>query len=274
MKKTVLITGTSSGIGRAAAKEFASKGWNVIATMRNPGGEKELNQIENILVTQLDVEKEDTIKATIESGLRQFGKIDVLINNAGVGIFGVFEATPQQSIRNVFETNVFGTMQVIKAILPHFRAQKNGMIVNVSSSTGRFTFPLLSVYSASKFALEGFSESLSFELSAQNIKVKLIEPGIVDTNFDDTTQKNYTADPELTAYNDYMGKIIKIFSEGDTGERKVTAQEAAATIYNAVTDGTDRLRYVIGEDVKAMIDTRSSMSDHEYMNMMHERFAV
>src|SRR5690606_34271433 len=107
-----------------------------------------------------------------------------------------------------------------------------------------------------------------------NIKVKLIEPGIVDTNFDDTTQKNYTAHPKLTAYNDYMGKIIKIFSEGDTGERKVTAQEAAATIYNAVTDGTDRLRYVIGEDVKAMIDTRSSMSDHEYMNMMHERFAV
>ena len=180
----------------------------------------------------------------------------------------------QKSIQDVFETNVFGTMQVIKAILPHFRAQKNGMIVNVSSSTGRFTFPLLSVYSASKFALEGFSESLSFELSAQNIKVKLIEPGIVDTNFDDTTQKNYTADPKLTAYNDYMGKIIKIFSEGDTGERKVTAQEAAAVIYNAVTDGTDRLRYVIGEDVKAMIDTRSSMSDHEYMDMMHKRFAV
>ena len=274
MKKTVLITGTSSGIGRATAKEFAAQGWNVIATMRRPNQEKELNQIDNILVNELDLAKKDTIKAAIEGGIRQFGKIDVLINNAGVGVFGVFEATPQKSIRDVFETNVFGTMQVIKAILPHFRGQKNGIIVNVSSSTGRFTFPLLSVYSASKYALEGFSESLSFELSGQNIKVKLIEPGIVETNFDDTTQKNYTADPELTAYNDYMDKIIKIFSEGDPGERKVTAQEAATVIYDAVTDGSDRLRYVIGEDVKAMIDARSAMSDQEYMDMMHKRFAV
>ena len=274
MKKTVFITGASSGIGRAAAKKFAEKDWNVIATMRNPDKEKELNFINRVWVTTLDVEKADTINAAIENGIRQFGKIDVLINNAGQGIFGVFETAPEESIRKLFEVNFFGVLQVTRAILPHFREQKTGMIVNVSSSTGRFTFPLMSIYSASKYALEGFSESLSFELAAQNIKVKIIEPGMVDTNFDEATRNNYVADPNITAYNDYIDKVIRIFSSGDAGERKVTAEEAAAAIYDAVTDGSDTLRYIIGEDVKTMITARATMPDREYMEMMRKRFAV
>ena len=274
MKKTVFITGASSGIGRAAAKKFAEKDWNVIATMRNPDKEKELNFINRVWVTTLDVEKADTINAAIENGIRQFGKIDVLINNAGQGIFGVFETAPEKSIRKLFEVNFFGVLQVTRAILPYFREQKTGMIVNVSSSTGRFTFPLMSIYSASKYALEGFSESLSFELAAQNIKVKIIEPGMVDTNFDEATRNNYVADPNITAYNDYIDKVIRIFSSGDAGERKVTAEEAAAAIYDAVTDGSDTLRYIIGEDVKAMIAARATMPDREYMEMMRKRFAV
>ena len=274
MKKTVLITGASSGIGRATVKEFSEKGWNVIATMRNPDMGKELNFINKVWVTTLDVEKTDTISAAIENGIRQFGKIDVLINNAGQGIFGVFETTPEESIRKLFEVNFFGVLQVTRAILPHFREQKRGMIVNVSSSTGRFTLPLMSIYAASKYGLEGFSESLSFELAAQNIKVKIIEPSMVDTNFDEATRKNYVADPNITAYNDYIDKVIRIFSGGDAGERKVTAEEAAATIYDAVTDRSDTLRYIIGEDVKAMIAARSTMSDQEYMEMMRKKFAA
>lgn len=274
MKKTVLITGASSGIGRATARKFAEKNWNVIATMRNPEKEKELISLNNVWVTTLDVEKADTIKAAIENGIRQFGKIDVLVNNAGQGIFGIFETTPEENMRKMFEVNFFGAIQVIRAILPHFREQKSGMIVNISSSTGRFTIPLLSIYSASKYALEGFSESLSFELASQHIKVKIIEPGMVDTNFDEATRNNYVTDPDITAYNDYTDKVISIFSGGDTGERKVTAEEAAAAIYDAVTDGTDTLRYIIGEDVKAMIAARASMTDQEYMEMMRKRFSV
>jgi short-subunit dehydrogenase len=274
MKKTVLITGASSGIGRATAKKFSEKGWNVIATMRNPDIGKELNFGDRVWVTTLDVEKADTISAAIENGIRQFGKIDVLINNAGQGIFGVFETTPEESIRKLFEVNFFGVLQVTRAILPHFREQKSGMIVNVSSSTGRFTLPLMSIYSASKYGLEGFSESLSFELAAQNIKVKIIEPGMVDTNFDEATRKNYVANPNITAYNDYTDKVIRIFSGEDAGERKVTAEEAAASIYDAVTDGSDTLRYIIGEDVKAMIAARSAMPDQEYIEMMQKRFAI
>lgn len=275
MKKTILITGTSSGIGKASAKEFATKGWNVIATMRSPEKEKELTQINNVFVTRLDVEKPETIQEAIEAGIRKFGKIDGIINNAGQGLFGIFEATPQENIRRLFEINVFGSMRVIKAILPHLRKQKHGVIVNVSSSTGLFTIPLLSVYSASKYALEGFSESLSFELSSQNIKVKLIEPGMVDTNFDNATMENYAADPgQQAAYHDYFEKMIKLFSSEDVGERKVTAQEVATVIFDAVTDNSDTLRYIIGDDVKAMMDTRKTLSDQDYMEMMRKRFAV
>ena len=272
MKKTVLITGASSGIGKATAKEFAAKDWNVIATMRDPSKEKDLTQINNIFVVRLDVEQPNTIQEAIEAGIRKFEKIDVLINNAGQGLFGIFEATPQESIQHLFEINVFGTMSVTRAILPHFRKQKRGMIVNITSSTGRFTIPLLSVYSASKYALEGFSESLSFELSSQNIKIKLIEPGMVATNFDNATRDSYTANENQAAYNDYFEKMIKLFSEEDTV--KVTAEEAADIIYNAVTDDTDTLRYAIGADVKAMVATRNSMTDQEYMDMMRKQFSV
>ena len=274
MRKTILITGTSSGIGKATAKEFADKGWNVIATMRNPAKEKELAQMDHVLVTRLDVAHPSTIQDAIAAGLQKFGAIDVLINNAGQGLFGVFEATPQERINKQFEVNVFGVMHVIKAILPHFRSRKQGTIVNISSSTGLFTIPLLSVYSASKYALEGFSESLSFELGAQNIRVKLIEPGMVDTNFDHATMANYAADQNQEAYSSYFEKMTQLLSSEDTSETKVSAQDVAKVIFNAVTDDSDILRYVIGDDVKAMQALRASMPDHKYMEIMRQRFAV
>ncbi len=190
------------------------------------------------------------------------------------GFLVFLKPPPHERIQHLFEVNVFGVMNVTKAILPHFRQQNSAVIVNVSSSTGLFTIPLLAVYSASKYALEGFSESLAFELSSQNIKVKLIEPGMVDTNFDNATMENYAADPSQAAYSDYFEKMIKLFSAKDAGEGKVTAEEVAAVIYHAATDDADTLRYLIGDDVKAMMDSRRSLSDQEYIDTMRKRFTI
>src|SRR2546422_4940572 len=161
-KKTVLITGTSSGFGKAAARLFAKKDWNVVATMRRPEAEKELVGLDDILVTRLDVQDHSSIAEAIEAGIARFRRIEVVINNAGFGLFGLFEATPLEKVREQFEVNVFGVMDVTRSILPHFRKNKGGLILNVSSGAGVFALPMISLYCASKFALEGFSESLSY----------------------------------------------------------------------------------------------------------------
>ena len=184
MQKTVLITGCSSGFGKATAIHFASQGWNVIATMRNPKPDNELAAIDGVFVTHLDVQDLASIEAAVAAGIARFGRIDVLVNNAGFGLYGVFEATSREKVREQFDVNVFGTMDVTRAILPHFRGNKAGVILNISSGAGIFTLPMLSLYSASKFALEGFSEALTYELAPLGITVKLIEPGgVVSTNF-------------------------------------------------------------------------------------------
>ncbi|GAA4315304.1 SDR family oxidoreductase [Compostibacter hankyongensis] len=272
MSKTIFITGASSGIGKATAKVFAANGWNVIASMRDPEKETELTALDRVLVTRLDVREADTITAAIRAGLDRFGRIDVWMNNAGLGVFGVFEATPQQKIIDLFEVNLFGVMAATRAILPHFRARQEGLIVNISSATGRSTFPLLSAYCASKFALEGFSEALSFELSSQGIGVKIIEPGMVETNFDEASRQNSADAPLPEDYNAYLQKMIASYTAEET--HPVSAADAASAIYAAVTDGTDTLRYVIGEDARGMLSARSSMPDQDYLDAMRQRFTV
>lgn len=185
MTKTILITGTSSGLGKATARLFAHEGWNVVATMRRPEEERELVQLPNVLVTRLDVQDRVSITTAIEAAIARFGQIDALLNNAGFGLFGLFEATPPEKVAEQFNVNVFGVMDVTRALLPHFRQNKGGLILNISSGAGVFTLPMLSLYCASKFALEGFSEALSYELASQNIVVKIIEPGgIANTKFE------------------------------------------------------------------------------------------
>ena len=169
MSNTILITGASSGIGKATAKKFQNEGWNVIATMRSPEKEEELNQLDNILVTQLDVQDTATIKSAIDAGLERFGKIDVVLNNAGYGLMGTFESADDASIRRQFDVNVFGLFDVTKAALPHFRENKSGLFINISSIGGKMTFPLMPLYHSTKFAVEGFSESLHYELSSAGI---------------------------------------------------------------------------------------------------------
>src|SRR5271170_8252064 len=148
MNKTILITGCSSGIGKAAAKLFASKSWNVIATLRAPDKETELTNSNNVLLARLDVQDRNSISRAIETGITRFGKIDALINNAGFSLSGVFEGIPREKIQEQFEVNVFGVMEVTRALLPHFRKNKNGLIINVSSRAGLVGLPLLTLYCA------------------------------------------------------------------------------------------------------------------------------
>ena len=183
MSRTVLITGCSSGIGRATATLFQAKGWNVAATMRNPDAAAELAGLDNVQVARLDVTDSKSIEAAVAGAIERFGGIDVLVNNAGYGAYGALEVTPRERIMRQLETNVVGVMETIKAVTPHFRSRKGGTIVNVSSVGGRTGGPLGSLYHASKFAVEGLSEALCFEMAAIGVRVKLVEPGLVATDF-------------------------------------------------------------------------------------------
>lgn len=272
MNKTVLITGASSGIGKATAKYFANNNWNVIATMRSPEKETELTQINNIFVTQLEVTDSDSIQQAIEKGIKKFGKIDAVINNAGYGQQGLFEATTPEKVRAQFEVNVFGVMNVTRAILPHFRSQNSGTLINITSGAGRVTTPILSIYSASKFAVEGFTESLAFELSSQNIKVKIIEPGFIQTSFYERANEEFAFDPSLEDYKEFSDEMAAFFSTFEGGENLFTSEDVARVIYNATTDGSHQLRYLAGPDIETLFNVRNSKTDQEYVEYTRNLF--
>jgi NAD(P)-dependent dehydrogenase (short-subunit alcohol dehydrogenase family) len=273
MKKTVLITGCSSGIGKASAKLFAGQGWNVVATMRDPQQGKELAEIDGILVTRLDVQDPASIDAAIDAGIERFGKIDLLINNAGYGQFGLFEAISREKIQAQFDVNVFGVMDVTRAILPHFRQNRSGLIINVSSGAGIFTLPMISLYSASKFALEGFSEALAYELSSQNIGVKLVLPhgGVTETKFSERQAGDIASDPALADYDDFVGKTMDLFA-GMMAARPMSSSDVAETIFNAAADDTDTLRYYVGDPENPILKARYDLSEQDYVRFMRARF--
>jgi NADP-dependent 3-hydroxy acid dehydrogenase YdfG len=183
MNDTILITGASSGIGKTTARYFQERGWNVVATMRSPDRETELAALPNVIVTRLDVQDSASIRAAVAGGIARFGKIDVLLNNAGYGAYGPLEATPMEKIRRQFDVNVIGLLETTKAVLPHFRAKRSGTIINVSSVGGKMTFPLGTLYHGTKFAVEGLSEALSWEMGPIGVKVKIVEPGAIKTDF-------------------------------------------------------------------------------------------
>jgi NAD(P)-dependent dehydrogenase (short-subunit alcohol dehydrogenase family) len=268
MRQTVIITGTSSGLGKTAAKHFAANGWNVVATMRTPSAETELVTGENLLVTRLDVRDPDSIERAISSAVARFGRIDVLVNNAGFGLYGPFEATPKEKVREQFDVNLFGVLDVTRAVLPHFRANRGGTIVNVSSGAGVFTLPLMSLYCASKFALEGFSESLSYELAAQGIAVKIVEPGgVVSTNFGRRSGVEAAGNAALPDYDPFAARVGEVFDRL-RASRSATEEDVARVVFAAATDGTDQLRYVATEDIKPWVRARRETSEREYMATM------
>lgn len=259
MSKTVLITGCSSGLGRSTTEHFAAQGWNVIATMRQPDPKLAEIDPDRIHVEALDVTDRSSVRNAVEAGMRRFGRLDAVVNNAGVTVLSIFEATPPEAIHRVFNTNLFGVMNVIQATTGYLR-ESGGSIVNVSSGAGIVAVPLLSLYVASKYALEGLSESLSYELESQNIRVKLIEPGAMrNTNF---TASGMAASQDLAvpesyrAYFDHALNAMVDYPFAATDEQAVVE-----AIYAAVTDDSERLRYPVGPDIDAYARLRWSTSE-------------
>lgn len=269
MTNTVLITGSSTGLGNTAAKKFASEGWNVIATMRKPDPRFAEETPSRIYVTELDVTKPATIEAAIAAGIDRFGRIDAVVNNAGISVLSIFEATPMAVIRRIFETNVFGVMNVVQAIVPYFRGQGGGTIVNITSNMGFASNPLLTTYVATKHAVEGFTESLSYELESQNISVKLVEPGAMrTTNFASNTlaaTQDVSVPQAYKSYFDHMMNAMMNYPFDHADENQVADQ-----VYAAACDPTNRLRYLAGPDAEETAKLRWSRSEETYMASMRD----
>ena len=238
--KTILITGTSSGIGRATVRHFSTNGWRVVATMRNPDKETEMQHWPNVVLKSLDVTNQESIDRAISSTIQEFGHIDVVVNNAGYGAIGIFEASTPEQIQRQFDTNVFGLINVIRTILPHFRGRRAGTIINVSSIGGRVTFPLYSVYHGTKWAVEGFAESLHYELKPFNIKVKNVEPGPIKTDFYDRSQDLFHK-AGLDAYKEYEQRVLG--NSKNFGANAPGPEVVAKTIWKAANDDNFRIRY-------------------------------
>ena len=268
--KTVLLTGASAGIGKATALLFQQKGWNVVATMRSPEAGAELAGLDKVLVAKLDVTDEASIEAAVKAGEERFGGIDVLVNNAGFGVYGLLEATPVDSVRRQFETNVVGLLATTKAVVPGMRKRKSGVVVNVGSIAGKMSYPLGTMYNGTKFAVEGVSEALRFELREIGVKVKLIEPGIIFTNFFNATEFN--VEPSIVEYNSMVGKFAAGMEEIRKGGTEVGV--AAETIYEAATDGNDRFRYLVGEDAKTWAAQLASTDPEDYFAGMIAKFGL
>lgn len=261
--KTVLITGASTGIGKAAAELFFARGWNVVATMRTPQADRDDGRW---LVTRLDVTDPASISAALNLAQERFGQIDVLVNNAGYGLVGTLESMTDEQIQRQFETNVFGLMRMCRAVIPQFRERGEGTLINIASMGGRLTFPFYSIYHASKWAVDGFTESLAFELEPLGIRVRLVEPGAIRTDFYDRSQ-DFVHDRALTAYNHIVdGGIRRMKKAGDKG---APATAVAETIWAAATDKGARLRYVVGSDAKGLLTLRRLIGgDQVYRRMI------
>ncbi len=269
MTKTVLITGSSSGFGKAAVEHFLNHGWNVIATMRTP--KENFSDNEKVLVARLDVTDPDSISQAIEAGIKKFGRIDTVVNNAGIGLMSAMEATPASTIKDIFETNVFGVMEVTRKIIPYLREQRSGTIINVTSNTALTPMPLVSVYAASKTAIEGFSESLAYELSIFNVRVKIVAPGYAPTT-DFTSNNSDRMDgliPEF--YADYAAQLFANLQNQTTGYTKES--DVAEQIFAAATDESSKLRYPAGADSESSAQLRWTNSEEEYLKHMWETFA-
>ncbi|HEY5214235.1 MAG TPA: SDR family oxidoreductase [Acidobacteriaceae bacterium] len=270
MAQTVLITGCSAGIGRASAEIFAARGWNVVATMRSPESAGELAERENVLVTALDVTDDSSIAAAVKQAEERFRAIDVLVNNAGYGVYGLLEATSVESIRRQFETNVVGLLATTQAVMPGMRKRRSGVIVNVGSIAGKMSYPLGTLYNGTKFAVEGISEALRFELREIGVRVKLIEPGIIYTNFSNVMEFNN--DESLVEYQTMVQKFGATMEE--VAKNGTAVGVAAEAIYEAATDGSDRLRYLVGKDAKAFAAMLAGMDGEQYFSNMSTIFGL
>jgi NAD(P)-dependent dehydrogenase (short-subunit alcohol dehydrogenase family) len=247
--KTVLITGCSSGYGLETARHFHAQGWNVVATMRTPH-EELLPRSDRLRVVALDVTRPDSIAAALDAS----GPIDVLVNNAGIGAIGAFEATPMAMARDVFETNTFGVMAMTQAVLPQLRARRAGVVVNVTSSVTLAAMPLVAVYTASKMAIEGFTASLELELQDFDVRVKLVEPGYAPT-----TRFTSNAGPRAAGQlipEPYAPFAQRVFAAFTRPAAVTTEADVAKAVWHAANDSTRQLRFPAGPDAVALAEAK------------------
>jgi len=266
MKKTILITGASSGLGKAAARLFQGRGWNVIATMRSPEKETELNQLDNVTLLPLDVTKPEQVKGLIAKALT-LHPVDVVLNNAGYGLIGPLEALTDEQINAQIQTNLFGVINVTKALVPHLRERRSGVIINVTSSFGLLSFPTCSVYSATKFAVDGFSEGLAHELAQFGVQVKVVAPGGMQTDFTGRSMQGGMHE----AYQQLVAKVSEGYSDENVANY-TKAEDVAQVIFDAATDGKDQLRYVAGKDAIALYQERMILGPDEQVRKIKAQF--
>jgi len=246
--KTVLITGCSSGYGLETARHFHAQGWRVVATMRTPRPDL-LPSDERLSVLPLDVTRPESIAAA----LRASGPIDVLVNNAGIGLFGAFEATPMRTVREIFETNTFGVMAMAQAVIPRFRERGAGTIINVTSSATLAPMPLVAAYTASKTAVEGFTASLAHELEAVGVTVKLVEPGYAPTTRFTVNGEERMRGLIPEAYTDFAQRIFATLSAGGHFTREL---DVARAVWQAANDLSGTLRFPAGADAVALAGSK------------------
>jgi NAD(P)-dependent dehydrogenase (short-subunit alcohol dehydrogenase family) len=272
-QKVAIVTGSSSGIGYATSLLLAKNRFHTYATMRNIEKSADIQQIANkerlpLQVIQLDVNDDASIRNSIEKVRSENERIDVLVNNAGYGLIGAFEDLSAEEIKSQFETNFFGVIRLTKQVLPIMRKQKSGTIVNVSSGAGRIGFPGMSAYVSSKFALEGLSESMSYELEPFGIRVVIIEPGVIRTNFkkNSVMSKKSLDNSSISPYSSIIQKMDASISS--IIEHATPPEEVAKAILHAVISNNPELRYLVGNDLIMMAETKKSMSDEDFRKMM------
>jgi NAD(P)-dependent dehydrogenase (short-subunit alcohol dehydrogenase family) len=268
--KTVLITGSSSGFGKATAQHFLDKGWNVIATMRQPQAGLFSTSSNNLRVIALDVTDMDSVRAAVSEAIDAFGGIEVLVNNAGFGVFLPLETTPVELTRRLFATNTLGTIAMVHAIVPHMRERGSGTIVNVTSAVVFNPGPLVSAYTASKTAVEGFSEALYHELAPFGIHVKLVEPGYgPDTKFRANMMTFNDANSFPAPYQPQLNHRMSNLPEATT-----TLEDVANAVLRAATDTGATLRYPAGADSVASAKLRAELSEHDFLASKRQTYEV
>lgn len=266
MQKTIFITGASSGLGKATAALFQSKGWNVIATMRNPEKETVLTKLDNVKVLKLDVTDSKEISNVINKTITA-SSVDVVLNNAGYGLIGPLEGFTDEQIVLQLETNLIGAIRITKKFIPYFREKKNGMFINIISMFGLIGYPTCSMYAASKFALDGFSESLAYDMAHFGIKVKIIAPGGIQTDFAGRSMNAVAHE----AYQGLMAKVGEGYNE-ESIQRYSTPEMVANIIFEAATDNKDLLRYIVGTDAEALYNERLNAGPEAQYRKIQEMF--
>ncbi|MGA8913191.1 MAG: SDR family oxidoreductase [Nitrososphaeraceae archaeon] len=269
--KVAVVTGSSSGIGYETSLVLARNGFLTYATMRNLNKSENIKKVatkENlpIHIHQLDVTDDVSVKNTVQAISSETGRIDLLVNNAGYGLNGAFEDLAMDEIKAQYETNVFGLIRTTQSVLPIMRRQKSGIIVNISSGAGRFGFPGGSAYVSTKFAVEGLSESMSYELEPFGIKVVIVEPGVIRTNFVTVVAKK-SQDPN-SPYSQIIQKTATVLEK--MMENGSSPDLVAKVVLNAVTNENPNLRYLAGKDVETWLDSKRNMSDEEFYKMMKQ----